>query len=51
MAAHVKEYRDLLETVMPNIDIAIEKAKQKQVLEQNYSYDMYKHLRRPEEQT
>lgn len=29
MAAHVKEYRDLLETVMPNIDIAIEKAKQK----------------------
>lgn len=29
MAAHVKEYRDLLETVIPNIDIAIEKAKQK----------------------
>ena len=29
MVAHVKEYRDLLETVMPNIDIAIEKAKQK----------------------
>ena len=29
MAAHVKEYRDLLETVMPNIDIAIEQAKQK----------------------
>ena len=29
MAAHVKEYRDLLETVMPNIDTAIEKAKQK----------------------
>ena len=29
MAAHVKEYRDLLETVMPNIDIAIEKANQK----------------------
>lgn len=29
MAAHVKEYRNLLETVMPNIDIAIEKAKQK----------------------
>lgn len=29
IAAHVKEYRDLLETVMPNIDIAIEKAKQK----------------------
>ena len=29
MAAHVKEYRDLLETVMPNIDIAIEKAKKK----------------------
>ena len=29
MADHVKEYRDLLETVMPNIDIAIEKAKQK----------------------
>ena len=29
MEAHVKEYRDLLETVMPNIDIAIEKAKQK----------------------
>ena len=29
MAAHVKEYRDLLETVMPNIDIAIEQAKKK----------------------
>ena len=29
MAAHVKEYRDLLETVMPNIDIAIEQAKRK----------------------
>lgn len=29
MAAHVKEYRDLLDTVLPNIDIAIEKAKQK----------------------
>ena len=29
MSAHVKEYRDLLDTVLPNIDIAIEKAKQK----------------------
>lgn len=29
MAAHVKEYRDLLETVMPNIEIAIEQAKKK----------------------
>ena len=29
MAAHIKEYRDLLETVMPKIDIAIERAEQK----------------------
>ena len=29
MAAHVKEYRDLLETVMPNIEIDIEQAKKK----------------------